>query len=422
MADEERRLSVLSDNKSDSVFSPVKLPADPLVVNSQQAPEKPPRRSPEHQRVPPPPPPPQEQEQEEAPSPLHCSTPARDKSNSTLNVSFEQDCLHQEVGQDFFTRGKEKKRTPFKKMLSFGKGKKKRNLPAAAGAPAEAASPSTATLPRQPELRQPSRRGSLDQEFQHTRHFSVQRGGGVRSSSLSSPAYSRSRDNSGGSSSYSAHSRHSTNSSAHSSAGDTGHFPDSSRNSGVSSIQSGESVVSPTSVSPIGELEAEVQLPSKQEISNIDTNKLQNSDNSSNSSIDNDKYSAIFESAPPARKTSRGFYDTLGVEINFDAIPVKNEAVLDLTNETIIDLDGDIIKDLDELRILRGDTVDSKLSAKVSKEMRITDDCNKMMSDIERLSSPPLVRLKRENTPSPSFSEIDMLLGNITADLDNFNI
>ncbi len=48
-----------------------------------------------------------------------------------------------------------------------------------------------------------------------------------------------------------------------------------------------------------------------------------------------------------------------------------------------------------------------------------------MVNEIERIASPdPILRVKetdlRNKTPSPSFSEIDILLGDITAELDDF--
>jgi hypothetical protein len=376
--------------------------------------------------------------------------------NGSLNVSFDEDCLHKEVGEDFFNRGgKEKKRTPFKKIMSFGKGKKKRGGPSSG-------EKTCSTLPRQPDILQPDTRAdrrASSEEFQHSRHFSVHREPGrdrrseslcspqrppsvtspLRSGSLSSPRRinSRSRDNSGASSStgYSAHSRHSTHSSGHS--GD-GNFVDSTRNSGVSSVHSGELLISPISVSPIGELDREVETadtrptnrPHDIAIAN-DTNTLV--DSNKISPIDEKKYNSLFDTASPKRRPSKGFYGDLGIKINFDDIPVKNEPVVDLTHETIIDLDGDIIKDPDELRVLRAGrgtirhdkTLDNRLSAKVDNELRIQHDCNEMVREIERLSavtSPSMTRVKREETPSPTFSDIDILMSNISKDLDNFNI
>ena len=421
-------------------------------------------------------------------------------STSGLNVSFEvmeelEDCKDQEVGSDFFSKGKkEKKQTPFKKMLSFGKGKKKRS-----SSSGEQTLAAVTPRARQPEVRNMEGRVSIE-DFKHSPHFSVERPGS-RPGSLSSPLLlHRSRDNSGASSSShssgaassSAHSRHSTHSGTHST---DNQLADNSRNS--ASIHSGE-FASPVNVSPIGELDIE------SEINNIDNRHTFDfdikSEHNSNSSIiypgeevpDNDIAN------DNSRKSSKGFYDDIGVFINFNELPVAKEPILDLTNETIIDLDGDIIKDQEELKVLRGKSLpvvvndrktqptdqiildndrktqpteqiivdndrmnqndnifekkddlqilrrdsplqkkklerimDSNLTAKVNSELRINFECNMMVQEIERIGSPSLLNKTRDNvdiisspnrmkkTPSPTFSEIDALLGNITAELDN---
>jgi len=406
-----------------------------------------------------------------------------------------EDCKDQEVGSDFFSKGKkEKKQTPFKKMLSFGKGKKKRS-----SSSGEQTLAAVTPRARQPEVRNMEGRVSIE-DFKHSPHFSVERPGS-RPGSLSSPLLlHRSRDNSGASSSShssgaassSAHSRHSTHSGTHST---DNQLADNSRNS--ASIHSGE-FASPVNVSPIGELDIE------SEINNIDNRHTFDfdikSEHNSNSSIiypgeevpDNDIAN------DNSRKSSKGFYDDIGVFINFNELPVAKEPILDLTNETIIDLDGDIIKDQEELKVLRGKSLpvvvndrktqptdqimldndrktqpteqiivdndrinqndnifekkddlqilrrdsplqkkklerimDSNLTAKVNSELRINFECNMMVQEIERIGSPSLLNKTRDNvdiisspnrmkkTPSPTFSEIDALLGNITAELDN---
>ena len=488
--DENHRLSLTSDNKSDGVFnSPIKhTRTDPLSLprNSPPAPDKPPRGM--------------------VAEKLHQTTsePARTPSlpgagrrplNSTggLNVSFEvvedlEDCKDKEVGEDFFNRGKkEKKPTPFKKILSFGKGKKKRS--------SSSGEQTQTTMPRarQPEVRNMEGRVLLD-DFKHSPHFSVERPSS-RPGSLSSPLpLRRSRDNSGASSSShssgaassSSHARQSTHSSCNST---DNQLADESRNSvsihsdsadlsrNSASVYSGD-LASPGNGGPIGELDVDPGIFVRENFVNENDFDVKSEHNSNSSIIypgeaipDNE----ITSENP--RKSSKGFYDDLGVSINFDEIPVAKEPILDLTNETIIDLDGDIIKDQEELKILREKTfprnqiiidhslknqntgimcdakdkdifksdrpqvpknleriMDSNLTAKVDSELRINMECSQMVEEIERISSPPPVTKLNESrdfsspspnrmkkTPSPTFSEIDALLGDITADLDNLD-
>ncbi|KAL5268939.1 hypothetical protein ACHWQZ_G002689 [Mnemiopsis leidyi] len=488
--DENHRLSLTSDNKSDGVFnSPVKpTKTDPLSLprNTTPAPDKPPRGMVAEKL--------HQTNSEPARTPS-LSVSGRRALNSTggLNVSFEvvedlEDCKDKEVGEDFFNRGKkEKKPTPFKKILSFGKGKKKRS--------SSSGEQTQATMPRarQPEVRNMEGRVLLD-DFKHSPHFSVERPSS-RPDSLSSPLpFRRSRDNSGASSSShssgaassSSHARQSTHSSCNStdnqvadnsrnSASILSDSADISRNS--ASIYSGE-FASPASSGPIGEVDAYPGIHNRDNFVNDNEFDVKSEHNSNSSIIYPGEAIPDNEiSSENPRKSSKGFYDDLGVSINFDEIPVAKEPILDLTNETIIDLDGDIIKDQEELKILREKTfprdhvildnsfknqnvsimraaenkdiiksdcpavkknleriMDSNLTAKVDSELRINMECSQMVEELERISSPPPLNKMKDNrvfespsptrmkkTPSPTFSEIDALLGNITADLDNLD-
>ena len=391
-------------------------------------------------------------------------------SSAGLNVSFDleeniEDCIDKEVGEDFFLRGKKgKKSSTFKKMMSFGKGKKNRTLSSDG---AEEAHPG----PRQPDATNTDYKRASEELH-------------PRSSSVGSPpGHYRTRGLSGASSSSGHSSRQSARSSTFSA---DGNMADVSRNttSGNSNVTSPlSSVATPqleTSVGEIRTLVGEIETrfvdiistysdDSKLESRKGDHRKLErqskcestgsidvpainpledselepiigvhgpelNHTNSSSSIIYPNSADNIVSSTPLVRKTSKGgFYDELGVKINFDEIPVKSEKFVDLSNETIIDLDGEVMEDSEELKELRGlkqrvperSVANSNLAAKVDKEFHINNECSRMVKEIDRKTSPPLDRVKqcadtRNKTPSPSFSEIDILLGDITAELDDF--
>ena len=470
--DQDHRISVISDVKSDGVFSPTaarQSHSDPLRTIHDSL-SRPSGRT--NHRAPP---------LQRAGTEPH----KRDRTSSSsagFNVSFDleedlEDCVNKEVGEDFFLRGKkDKKSSGFKKMLSFGKGKKKRSLSSD-----EERTPDARPGPRQPDIRNPDCKRA--QEDYHP-----------RSSSLGSlPGYHRSRDLSGTSSS-SDHSsrRHSGRSSIYSADGNissdvTRNICDVSIRNAVTSgnsspcYTSGGELVSPIGESQVdeirslvGELETRIGeiISSEEAVADDSANHNRDSKTVSTGSTDlsyveqledsalepelitlinepeaglnhiNNSSGIIYPNSPDIgppgsdqliRKTSKGgFYDELGVKINFDEIPVSNEEVIDLENETIIDLDGEVIEDTEELQLLRAQnqriseraSPDSNIAAKVDKELQINTECSRMVDEIDRITSPPLQLVKqsdlRNKTPSPSFSEIDILLGDITAELDDF--
>ena len=298
-------------------------------------------------------------------------------------------CINQEVGKEFFkerdSRSKDKvDKLSFKRILSFGKGKKK--------APGLLLNPSVS----------PSRRNS-------TTSISSQ---SSRTLSHRPELANNSRDS-------------------------------MSRDSGSCTSKNSTSTADSVSIKD----ENKIDKPTFRgfDRQNSEENDYYIPEDAKDDIPDNESRASVNSSS----SQKRGFYHDQGVDIDFDKIPVTDDPVVNIDNEKVIDLDGGVIEDPSELSKLRGTPtipMDNDCLSKAEAELQIDNNRIRLLSEVEKIEVDNDCEAKtevstndnnvsnndnvnetdnnntailRSNSHSPTFSEIDVLLGDISKDLDN---
>eukprot|EP00116_Pleurobrachia_bachei_P001915 sb/3462177/ len=375
-------------------------------------------------------------------SPSHFSLPSTssgaaarlEETSLCNNSSVIEDSIDQEVGEEFFLRGKKKKQSSFKRILSFGIGKKKR-------------SPSECSVSTDG--------GQKKYEFKHSRHFTVSQERDLSSTSLSglvSPSSQRTLPLSPSSISVplidiallnelagtdvipeesdEEHRKMETlqeeirmneapsNSPPSSDEVPSSSPPSSARPLSDPSIHSfSDPSSSPTHPLPDHDLSSSPTHPlSDHDPSSSPTHPLSDQDlTSGTSSPAAEKRSnrnSASSSGCSSSKSPPGDLDNKEVLDNVFAILDLDKENNEFLNPCEISLDG-------KSSIDRRAIITDELSRKVEKELEIEEEMDYRIREVT-LSPPPITAVPRSK--SPTFSEIDIMLCNISADLDMLEI